>query len=299
MGSQTISRRIVEALPWLDDVSDAVQPKVQEAVNAGGMTVRNILDGTPMELPLHPALTDVPMGAWSATIVFDGLDAVAGSRAMRNAADASLVVGILGGFAAAATGISDWRYLSGGSRRMGMAHGLLNTAGLALSVASLLFRLSGRRNSGRLAFLAGFSITGTAAHLGGELSYNYGLRVNRNVFEWAGPDEFTPVMEEKDLPENGMSQVSLNGANVLLSRVSDGRICAISSVCSHFAGPLAEGEREGDTVICPWHGSSFDLCTGQAKDGPAVFPQSRWETRVREGKIEIKGAEENIQKAVR
>jgi nitrite reductase/ring-hydroxylating ferredoxin subunit len=52
-------------------------------------------------------------------------------------------------------------------------------------------------------------------------------------------------------------------------------------------------------VICPWHGSSFDLCTGQAIDGPAVFPQSRWETRVVDGKIEIKGAEENIQKAVR
>ena len=299
MGSQTISRRIIEAMPWLDDISNVVQPKVQEIVNAGGISVRNALDGTPLELPLHPALTDVPMGSWSATITFDGLDVVTGSHAMRNAADATLALGILGGFAAAATGISDWRYLSGGSRRMGMAHGLLNTAGLALNIASLFFRASGRRNAGRLAFLAGFSITGTAAHLGGELSYNYGLRVNRNVFEWAGPDEFTPVMDEKDLPENGMSQVSLNGANVLLSRVSDGRICAISSVCSHFAGPLAEGEREGDMVICPWHGSSFDLCTGQAKDGPAVFPQSRWETRVREGKIEIKGAEENIQKAVR
>ena len=299
MGSQTISRRIIEALPWLDDIAEAIQPKVQDAVSAGGVSVRNALDGTPLELPLHPALTDVPMGSWSAAIVFDGLDAATGSRAMRNAADATLAVGILGSIAAAVTGLSDWRYLSGGSRRMGVAHGLLNTAGLALSMASLLLRVSGRRNAGRLAFLAGFSITGTAAHLGGELSYNYGLRVNRNVFEWAGPDEFTPVMEEKDLPENGLRQVSLDGADILLSRVSDGRICAISSVCSHFAGPLAEGEREDDTVICPWHGSRFDLCTGQAMDGPAIFPQSRWETRVQDGKIAVKGAEENIQKVVR
>ncbi len=299
MGSTTISRRVIEALPWLDGISEAVQPKVQNAVNAGGTSVRNVLDGAPMELPLHPALTDVPMGAWSAAIVFDGLDVATGARSMRDAADATLVVGIAGGVAAAVTGLSDWRYLSGGSRRMGMAHGLLNTAGLALSIASLLLRIAGRRNAGRLAFLAGFSITGTAAHLGGELSYNYGLRVNRNVFEWAGPDEFTPVLDEQDLPENGMRQVSLDGADVLISRLSDGRICAISSVCSHFAGPLAEGERKGDTVICPWHGSSFDLCTGQAKNGPAVFPQSRWETRVRDGKVEIKGAEENIQKAVR
>lgn len=299
MGSTTISRRIIEALPWLDDIAEVVQPKVQDAVNAGGIGVRNVLDGTPMELPLHPALTDVPMGAWSASIVFDGLDVATDSRAMRNAADATLAVGIAGGVAAAVTGLSDWRYLSGGSRRMGMAHGLLNTAGLALNIASLLFRATGHRNAGRLAFLAGFSIVGTAAHLGGELSYNYGLRVNRNVFEGAGPDEFAPVLDENELPENGMRRVDAGGAEVLLSRLSDGRICAIANVCGHFGGPLADGEREDDTVVCPWHGSRFDLCTGQVIDGPAIFPQSRWETRVRDGKIEVRGAEENIQNDVR
>lgn len=299
MGSTTISRRIIEALPWLDDIAEVVQPKVQDAVNAGGIGVRNVLDGTPMELPLHPALTDVPMGAWSASIVFDGLDVATDSRAMRNAADATLAVGIAGGVAAAVTGLSDWRYLSGGSRRMGMAHGLLNTVGLALNIASLLFRATGHRNAGRLAFLAGFSIVGTAAHLGGELSYNYGLRVNRNVFEGAGPDEFAPVLDENELPENGMRRVDAGGAEVLLSRLSDGRICAIANVCGHFGGPLADGEREDDTVVCPWHGSRFDLCTGQVIDGPAIFPQSRWETRVRDGKIEVRGAEENIQNDVR
>jgi nitrite reductase/ring-hydroxylating ferredoxin subunit/uncharacterized membrane protein len=299
MGSTTISRRIIEALPWLDDIAEAVQPKVRDAVNAGGVGVRNALDGTPMELPLHPALTDVPMGAWSASIVFDGLDVATDSRAMRNAADATLVVGIAGGLAAAVTGLSDWRYLSGGSRRMGMAHGLLNTAGLALNIASLLFRATGHRNAGRLAFLVGFSIVGTAAHLGGELSYNYGLRVNRNVFEGAGPDEFAPVLDENELPENGMRRVDAGGSEILLSRLSDGRICAISNVCGHFGGPLADGEREDDTVVCPWHGSRFDLCTGQVIDGPAIFPQSRWETRVRDGKIEVRGVEENIQNDVR
>src|SRR5215218_458174 len=51
--------------------------------------------------------------------------------------------------------LSDWRYLSGGSRRMGVAHGLLNTIGLVLSVVSLILRATGRRNAGRLAFLTG------------------------------------------------------------------------------------------------------------------------------------------------
>lgn len=261
--------------------------------------MRDVLDGKHLEAPFHPMLTDVPLGSWTATIVFDGIDAATGSRKARNAADATLALGNLGAVGAAITGLSDWRYLSGGSRKMGAAHGLLNTAGLAFNVASLLLRARGRRNAGRLAFLAGFSLSGTAAHLGGELSYNYGLRVNRNVFEWAGPEEFTPVLDVGELPQGGMRKVSLNGADILLSRISDGSICVISNVCSHFAGPLNEGEREGDTVICPWHDSRFDLCTGQVLRGPATFPKSRWEARVRDGRIEVKGAEENIQKAVR
>jgi nitrite reductase/ring-hydroxylating ferredoxin subunit/uncharacterized membrane protein len=295
---ETISQRIVEALPFLDRVAEGVQPKVQEAVEAGGTTARNVLDGVWFEVPLHPVLTDVPVGSWTAALVFDGVDAATGSKAVRNAADASLVMGILGAFGAAITGLSDWRYLSGGSRRMGVAHGLLNTVGLALSIVSLILRAMGRRNAGRMAFLAGYSVSGMAAHLGGELSYHYGLRVDRNVFERTGPDEFTPVLDEAELPDSGLSRVEVEGVGVLLSRSSSGEVCAISATCNHFGGPLEQGNREDDTVVCPLHNSRFDLCSGQVIDGPAVFPQSRYETRVREGKIEVKAAAENVQEKV-
>ncbi len=298
MGS-TLSRRIVESLPLLDEIAEYVQPKVQDAVAASGKTVRNILDGTPLELPLHPALTDVPIGSWSATFVFDALDVVGDSKPMRNAADATLALGIAGGIGAAVTGLSDWRYLSGGARKMGVAHGLLNTAGLALSVTSLALRAAGHRNAGRLAFLVGFSITSTAAHLGGELSYEYGLRVNRNAFEHSGPDEFTSVMPESELNGGEMRRVDFDGVGVLISRSQNGGICTISASCNHFSGPLEQGNREGDTVVCPWHDSRFNLCTGAVLDGPATFPQSTYETRVRDGNIEIRAAGQNIQKQVR
>jgi nitrite reductase/ring-hydroxylating ferredoxin subunit/uncharacterized membrane protein len=289
----TLMQRIVDALPFLDRVAEDVQPAVQEAVEAGGTTARNVLDGVWFEAPLHPALTDVPIGAWTAALVFDGLDAATDSMAMKNAADASLAVGVVGALGAAVTGLADWRYLSGGSRRMGVAHGLLNSVGLVLSIASLFLRAVGRRNAGRLAFLAGYSIAGMAAHLGGELSYHYGLRVDRNAFQGSGPDEFVPVLDEGELPQDGMRRVSANGAEVLLSRSSSGEVCAISSVCGHLGGPLEQGDREGDTVVCPWHQSRFELCSGGVIDGPAVFPQPRYETRIREGKIEVKAAEEN------
>ncbi len=294
----TLTQRIVDALPFLDRVAQDVQPRVQEAVEAGGTTARNVLDGVWFEAPLHPALTDVPIGSWTAALVFDGLDAATGSRAMKNAADASLAVGVVGALAAATTGLSDWRYLSGGSRRMGVAHGLLNTIALVLIITSLVLRATGRRNSGRLSFLAGYSVSGLAAHIGGELSYHYGLRVNRNIFQGSAPDEFTPVLDEGELPQEGMRRVEADGAAILLSRSSSGEVCAISSVCGHFGGPLEQGERESDTVVCPWHNSRFDLCSGAALDGPAVFSQSRYETRVRDGRIEVKATAENIQEKV-
>ena len=302
MGS-TISQRIVERLPWLDGVAEKLQPKVQEVIDKGGTGVRNALDGVWLEVPLHPVLTDVPIGSWTATMALDAVDVVSGSKAARNAADGALAVGVVGGFLAAAVGYSDWRYLSGGSRRMGMAHALLNGGGIALSTISLGLRATGRRNAGRLAFLAGYSLTGMGAHLGGELSYHYGLRVDRNVFEWGGPDEFTPVLEESELSDSEMRRVEIDGddgkVGILLSRAEGGKVCAISATCNHFGGPLEQGDREGDTVVCPWHRSRFDLCSGEAIDGPAVFPQSRYHTRVRDGNIEVKSAAENVQKKVR
>jgi nitrite reductase/ring-hydroxylating ferredoxin subunit/uncharacterized membrane protein len=297
--AKTLMQRVVDALPFLDEISDAVQPEVQKAVDAGGTTVRNVLDGVWLEAPLHPVLTDVPIGSWTAALVFDGLDLATGKRSVRHAADASLVFGTLGALGAAVTGLSDWRYLSGGSRRMGIAHALLNSIGLVMSIVSLVQRATGRRNAGRLVFLTGYSISGMAAHLGGELSYHYGLRVDRNVFEEVGPDEFVAVLEEAELPADGMRKVEVEEVGVLLSRSSGGEVCAIAATCNHFSGPLEQGERDGDTVVCPLHSSRFDLCSGEVIDGPAIFPQSRYETRLREGMIEVKAAPENVQQNVK
>lgn len=297
---KTIGEIITDAIPFLDRTADAVQPRVQRLVDRGGAPARNILDGVWMEVPLHPVLTDVPIGSWTATLVFDGLDIVTKKPAMRNAADAALALGVAGGFLAAAVGFSDWRYTSGGSRRMGMAHAVLNAAGLALSTSSIVLRATGRRNAGRLLFLTGYSLNGMGAHLGGELSYKYGLRVNRNAFEAAGPEDYAPVLDEGDLGPEELRRVEVDGVGVLLSRSQkDGRVCAIAATCNHFSGPLEQGEREEDTVVCPWHRSRFDLCNGKVIDGPAVFPQSGYETRVRNGKIEVRAVEENIQEKVR
>jgi len=75
---------------------------------------------------------------------------------------------------------------------------------------------------------------------------------------------------------------------VLVSRSEGGERCAIANTCTHRGGPLNEGDRDGDEVTCSWHGSQFDLCSGEVLRGLAREPQQRFETRVREGKIEVR-----------
>ena len=83
---------------------------------------------------------------------------------------------------------------------------------------------------------------------------------------------------------------SVPGYRLLLTRSQSGELCALANTCSHLGGPLAEGERDGDVVTCPWHGSRFDLCSGRVVEGPAVFAQPRYEVRTNGGKIELRAA---------
>jgi nitrite reductase/ring-hydroxylating ferredoxin subunit len=104
----------------------------------------------------------------------------------------------------------------------------------------------------------------------------------------ATANPFTAVLQESELDGGAMRAVELEGMPLLLSRSESGEVCAISNICTHMGGPLDEGEREGDVVICPWHASRFDLCSGEVRQGPAREPQQRFETRVRDGWVEVR-----------
>jgi nitrite reductase/ring-hydroxylating ferredoxin subunit len=56
----------------------------------------------------------------------------------------------------------------------------------------------------------------------------------------------------------------------------------------HAGGPLHEGKVEDGRVTCPWHASTFNLADGSLVRGPATAPQPSYETRVQDGKIEVR-----------
>lgn len=269
---------------WAGPLAERVQPLIHRAVSAP--QVRNALDGVWLRAPLHPALTDVPVGSWTAALLLDGASVLTGDDKFETAADRVLAVGTVAALPTAATGLNDLRDLIGQSRQVAMVHALLNVLGLSFTVASLACRRTGRRDLGRGLSAAGFLVSSTAAHLGGELSFGLGIRVNRTMGQ-AAPSAFVPVLDVAELQGEELRQVDVGGAPVLLARSRDGEICALANTCTHLGGPLAEGSRDGDMVTCPWHGSRFDLRTGAVVEGPAVFAQPRLETRVQEGKIEI------------
>jgi nitrite reductase/ring-hydroxylating ferredoxin subunit/uncharacterized membrane protein len=281
--------RFVAAQTWLDGVSDRLQPLVRSAVAKTGRRGADLLDGVWLGSPLHPAVTDVPVGALTAAVALDAVGVLTRSPTLARQADGALAVSLAGGVAAATTGLADYRYLRGETRRLAAGHGLLNGVGTVLNATSLALRLGDRRGAGRLASALGLVVAGLSAHLGGELSFGMGVRVNPTAGT-TGPREFEAVLDEAELEGTAMHRVDVEGEAVLITRSVHGELCAIANACSHFGGPLAEGEREGDIVICPWHGSRFELCSGKVRGGPAVFPQPRFEVRAREGKIELRRA---------
>lgn len=279
------SVRVAKRLAGLAEPLDPVSEVVQAGVKAVPKPVRDMLDGVWFGNPLHPALTDVPLGAWTAAFALD----LVGSEA----ADGALAVGILGALPAALTGLNDWSHLKDDARRIGTVHALVNAAGLTLNVLSLAARRGGMRGLGQVVSTVAYGGALFSAHLGGHLSFGLGIRVNRTAFE-SPRDRYAPVCDEAELSGGKLVGVELEGEAVVVARSDEtGEICAIAATCSHLGGPLDQGAREGDTVVCPWHGSRFDLCSGEVRGGPAVYPQPRYETRVRSGKVEIRIAVED------
>jgi nitrite reductase/ring-hydroxylating ferredoxin subunit len=71
-----------------------------------------------------------------------------------------------------------------------------------------------------------------------------------------------------EIHEGELLSREVEGELVCLARVA-GCIYAFTDNCTHISGPLNEGELEGHTLTCPWHGAQFDVRTGQVLRGPA------------------------------
>ena len=281
--------RVVESQTWLDKLGGPLQNWLLQLYGQPGQPnrrIKDVLNGTWLGHALHPVFTDIPLGAWSGTMLLDLAWLNDESEGAARGADITMALGIVGATAAAVTGVTDWSDLDGTDRRVGLMHGLLNSGILLTNIGSLALRLTGRRRAGIALSMVSYLASLFSAYLGGEMSFAKGIGVNHNAWE-GGSDEYVTVMNIEDLVENKLTRVDAAGIPAVLLKQGTS-IYAIGAVCSHLAGPLDEGTCEDGIVTCPWHGSRFRMSDGGVVNGPAVYAQPTFAVRVRNGKIELR-----------
>lgn len=81
--------------------------------------------------------------------------------------------------------------------------------------------------------------------------------------------KWTKVADKKEFVAGKALTVDVDGNKIAVFNVG-GNYFAIDDTCTHAGGSLSEGPVEGTVVVCPWHGASFDLKSGQVVDAPAT-----------------------------
>jgi nitrite reductase/ring-hydroxylating ferredoxin subunit len=98
--------------------------------------------------------------------------------------------------------------------------------------------------------------------------------------------DYVKVATTNEIEPGQARLVDVNGKQIALFNI-DGTFFALDNACTHRNGPLAEGKISGHEVTCPWHGSKFDVWTGEVIAPPAQRAVARYGVRVMGTDIEI------------
>jgi nitrite reductase/ring-hydroxylating ferredoxin subunit/uncharacterized membrane protein len=253
-------------------------------------------------------LVSLPLGLWTGSLAYDLAAAARGDdpegERRRRSADDMLLAGLMGAIAAAVPGAIDYFAVippESSAKKRGATHGILNLSLTALYGINWMLRSRsperwGRRLGTPLS-LVGFAGLMYSGWLGGTLVYRNQIGVDHrgpNATKWreSGPIEGTPgelvsvgKMEEFEKPGQ-MKLVHLNGHRIVVAREGD-RIIAFQDHCTHRGGPLADGVLACNLITCPWHGSQFNVETGEVVSGPAEEKIQIYPVRVEQDLVQV------------
>ncbi|MHA7650595.1 Rieske (2Fe-2S) protein [Mycobacterium sp. ML4] len=293
LGPRVVAR--VARQEWLDRPSYRFEHVLALALNAWGPArdrVMNVLNGVWLGHPVHPPLASLASGALGTTVALDALSLVPGRRpaADRNTAQIashSLELGLLASVGSAVTGVSDWQHTHEEDRRVGLVHGAVNTFATLLYAVSWHDRRRGRRLRAMALSALGYAITMGGGYLGGALVFESGIGVDQSG-DRLRTRQWTPVLPAGAL--NGKPvRVEVDGVGLVVCQTGPGEVSAFGEFCPHLAAPMADGWIDRGRIVCPWHGSRFALDSGEVLRGPAATPLPRYEARLVEGTVEVRG----------
>ncbi len=265
---------------WARPLGDAVHALLNRIFGGALRPLKDFLNGTWLGHPVHAAVTDVPIGALTATVILD----VANQRA---AADIALVLGILAMLAAAAAGFADYTDTDGTARVRASLHSTLMIVALVLYLVSLAIRAGNPvdRTVPVVLSIVAYVVLTAGAYVGGDVVYVLGNMVSRHAFRGAGGKwlrlELPDGVDLALVPEGEPLKAQLGINPLVLVRVG-GTVHALHETCAHAGGPLAKGRVVDGCIECPWHQSRFRLASGAVAQGPAVYEQPRYEIRAAE-----------------
>jgi nitrite reductase (NADH) small subunit len=90
-----------------------------------------------------------------------------------------------------------------------------------------------------------------------------------------------------EIPVGEGRAYAVDGTEVVVYRLRDGTLRALSAVCPHRGGPLADGLVDDDVGVCPLHGHTYDLCTGAELSAGGTDVRAYQATATADGKIQI------------
>jgi nitrite reductase/ring-hydroxylating ferredoxin subunit/uncharacterized membrane protein len=265
----------VEAMEAIDPLVAQFWKRLGTVTHSPALT--SVLSGTWLGHPLHPALTDLPIGAWTSAFVLD----IVGGRRSRRAAQTLVGLGVLTAVPTALTGLSDWADTAGPTRRVGVVHGLANAAGMTLYGLSWMARRAGQQRRGALLGMIGALSATAGATLGGHLTFRLGVGVDVNAGDPSAAD-WVDSDAGATLPKDAGRYLEA-GFQKVLALNENANWHGLSARCTHRGGPLQDGEYSNGCVRCPWHGARFRLSDGLVVDGPATAPQPQYEVRETSG----------------
>ena len=271
----------LERAKQLDPVVEAVSGVASKVLPPG--PVKDALHGRWLGHPLHPLMITLPIGLWSGALL---LDFTGGSR---EAARRLVGTGVLAFVPTASAGWADWSELGAfhEPKRVGLVHAAANGFSAALFGASWLARRNGDDRRGRVLALFGAAGVTVGGYLGGHLSYSQGVGVNRNADADQSPADWADAAAVADLPADGLLRVEVDDQPIVLAR-SGGELYAMLATCTHYGGPLDQGQLVDGCVECPWHGSRFRLSDGSVARGPATAPETSYDVRTVGDRVEVR-----------